>query len=197
MTVMEVLVASAVMLMVVSMVFVVYVNGARAWHRGAGQADLLQDLQVVQGQMHREIASSVYESFSADAPHRAFSLLSARLDGGGFQVLDGEVEWQRYVIFYLDLPSRELRRAELKLPPGAPQRTAPGPIESYDPGTGPRPLADYCTGGRVIGRDLTELTVKSLAAGRILNIEVRGERQRSDGQGMERIVLPTSTQFKN
>lgn len=196
-TLMEVMVASGIMLMVISMVFVVYVTGARAWRRGEGQADLLQDLEVIQTQLQREVASSVSLSLSADAPGKSLSFLSARLPGGGFQVVDGHVEWQSYLVYYLDPPTRELRRREIPLVAGAPQRQTPGPIDAYDDGSGARPLSSYCVGGDVIGRDVSDLTFAVMNGGRLLKVTVEATRKRPDNPGLERIALPTTMEFKN
>ncbi len=196
-TLIEVLIASSILLLIISFIFFVYVNGTRAWHRGQNQADLLQDLMLVQEAVRRDLASSAYASLTIDQPNRAFSVLSPRGPNGRPVVVDGEIEWQSYVVFYHDATQRAVLRLEVPLIAAAPERSAPAPIEQYDPGSGPRNLVDYLGDGEVIGRDIYSLTVTPLAGARVLKVELEGRRPRHQDTEPEKITLPAAVQFRN
>lgn len=194
-TLLEVLIASAVMLIIVGAVFFLYVTGTRAWLVGRGQADLLQELLVVQGQVERDVSSSIYASLSIGPGNASFSVLSGQLPAGDYQVSNGVVEWQKYLVFYLD-PEKQVRRLEVPLVATAPQRISAQPIDSYDDGSGPRPISAYLSGGKILGRHVANLTVTCSPVTRVVSVTIEGSKKRADSSGLtQRLTLPTAVKF--
>lgn len=128
----------------------------------------------------------------------ALSFLSAVDDTGTFVIDtagDYKPVWQKYLIFNYDSNKREVTLNDVVLIGGSPQAKAPAPIETYDAGTGPKPLSSYRTGGRLLMKDVDACTFS--LNNNILTVEVKGSRKRYGRIDPEKLQMKASANFRN
>jgi len=155
MGVIDLVVAMGLWLMLLSLLFAIFFLGARAWRKTDDRYELLRNTQVVVSQIAREAERGNAYSVSI-LPGRAVSFLSPMNDNGAF-VTDtfGDVLWERYLVFYHDPASQEVRLVDIPLLPASFERRTPQPIDRFVSPTGMHPLSYYLVGGRVLGRRIT------------------------------------------
>lgn len=155
MSLIDLTVAMSLFLMLLGMLFTIFFLGSKAWRKTDDRYELLRNTQAVASQINREAERANIYSVSI-IPGRAVSFLSPMNAAGNF-VTDnlGDVRWERYVIFYLDAPSQEVRMVEVPLLPGSFERRTPQPIDRFVSLSGVQPLSAYLVGGRVLGTHIT------------------------------------------
>lgn len=152
-TLLEILVVFTIFGLLLTGIFAVFTMGLSAWNKTSAKNELLQQTQITNIRLARELEKSTSASLSADTPLGVVAFLSAMNDDGRFvHDAGGSPEWQKYVIYYLDATEQIVYRRELPLPIGSPQRTAPKPIDSFNSGTGIQALANYATEGQPLSR---------------------------------------------
>ena len=67
----------------------------------------------------------------------------------------GDVRWERFLVFYHDVASQEVRMVDVPLVPASFERGTPQPIDRFNSLLGVRPLSAYLVGGRVLGNHIT------------------------------------------
>lgn len=174
-TLVEALVAAFILGLLTTAVFALYQMGLNAFFKTNTQSDILQTVQVLGGKWMRDAELTTPEAVSLDLGSTAIALPSAR-DAAGNLVLDtvnSELIWQRYRLYWHDAPSQTVRFKEIVL---ATPTSAIGPIETYDDGSGTHPLSWYCTGGRVIARQVSLLQLTRNGASLSLEVQARQDR---------------------
>ena len=179
--------------------------GLSAWHKANTKNELLQEAQVLNFKLARDVELSAIQSVSGfpappppDAAH-AVAFLSPR-DANGKVVVDsyGHPEFQKYIVYYHDNSEKTVYRKEVPLVPGASERGLPAPIDTYNNGGGAMPLASYRTGGRPIARFVDEFNVEIRPEpANQLWWEVVVERKRFGSQRPESITTNSAAYLRN
>jgi len=132
-TLMELMVAMAIFGLILSSIFNIFVPGVRTFmvgkERVATQANVMISLKRIRMELCSTSNSSITinsaEIYSSTGEPDAISFLSPYSDTERKISLDSVTStlpiWQKYVIYFHDRPSRELRRKVVKL-------TEPGPL---------------------------------------------------------------------
>ena len=154
-SVLDLMVAMGLLLMLLSLLFATFFMAGNAWRKTDDRFELLRNTQTVINQIAREAERGTVFSVTI-LPGRAVSFLSPINPNGDF-VTDnsGDVRWERYLAFYYDSASKEVRLVEVPLLPASFERGTPQPIERFESLTGRHPLDFYLTGGRVLGKHIT------------------------------------------
>jgi type II secretory pathway pseudopilin PulG len=112
-TIIEVVVASSILLLIMAVLTAVYVRGSHVWRKVEKNTTLLRELQVVLRTLERDIATG-HPIGLTPAP-QALAYLSCKDQNDVPRATDrGEPIWQRFVLFYVDGVGL-LRRRELPL----------------------------------------------------------------------------------
>lgn len=205
-TVIELLVAAGVLSLLGLLTVALFRTGASGWKKLEAQSGLLADYEVLSSKLTREVQRSVAGSVSIGAypDGTTLSFLSAVDDTGTFVIdtsddpgfsHDYKPVWQKYLIFNYDSNKREVTLNEVLLNAGSPQAKAPAPIETYDAGTGPKPLSSYRSGGRLLMKDVDACTFS--LNNNILTLEVQGSRKRYGRIDPEKLQMKASANFRN
>jgi prepilin-type N-terminal cleavage/methylation domain-containing protein len=189
----ETLVSVALLASLVVVTFALFRDGLYAWKRATAHSSMLQDLNASTAQLTRWLERSNASSLST-APAVLSGLDCAQDDASVLYDHRGNVLWQCYRVAFLDGEGK-LRWREVPLTATAPQRSEPGPIDSYDDGTGLKALASYCTGGRILAEHLTSC-VFTLEGNRV-RLQLLAERPRLHSAKSERVRLETSVLARN
>lgn len=169
----DLVVAMGMLLMLLSLLFAIFFLGGKAWRKTDDRFELLRNTQTVISQIAREAERGSVFSVSI-LPNRAVSFLSPMNDNGNF-VTDtlGDVRWERYLVFYHDPTSQEVRLVDIPLLPASFERRTPQPIERFVSATGTHPLSFYLTGGRVLGKRITRFEPELPASTKHLKLSIR------------------------
>lgn len=195
-TLVELMVAATLLGLLTFAMFAIYRMGASAWAKGSVRSEMLADLQVATARLEKDLGRSTYSSFSVGAGGSAVSFLTPVDDTAPqtFESITGAPLWRRYVLYWLDAASGELRRREVPLPAGAPEESAPGPIESF--GTS-GPLALYLDQGRAVARDVTLFTCSVPGPNRPVRTQLTAQRQRYGTSRVETASLRSTVWLRN
>ena len=157
-TMVEMLVAAAILGVLITTVFAVYLMGTRASAKGDTQSELLESLRMATLRIGRELEVSAKAGISVNPAQDAIALLSPEDPNGAYLVEPStpEVHWQKYVIYYRDGSDNTLRRREVVVVVGAPEWSEAGIIDGYDSGSGAQPLDSYTSGGQVVARNISQ-----------------------------------------
>lgn len=198
MTLVEILVAAAILSLLLLAILGIYVMGSKVFYRTDVQSELVSALQVTSARLGRDLRQSVYASLSITPDGRALScLLPADPEGTVEFDQEGEVEWQSYAIWYHDAATDRVFRRQLPLLPGARQRREPGPLEKYNPGGGARPLRDYLLEGQLVARSISGFRASVPAGTRRLQLSLVALKQAYGKDEPERMMLRTSVRPRN
>ncbi len=189
--------AGALFLVATTLLFFVFFAGAKAWRKTDQRSDILRSAQIVTSQVAREATRSSYNSLTITPDGRALSFLSALNDAGIF-VLDnqGNTRWQKYLVFYFEPTSGEIRRREVPLLAGSPQERFPEPIERFSGPSGLQPLTHYLNGGRPLGREVSEFLAETPAGTEGLDLTVT-VRKRIGTEPEMSLLLSSHAYFRN
>lgn len=189
-TLLETIIACAVMGVLITAVFMIYQMGVRAWTKTNTRSYLLQSLQTGTRRVTREAGLTIYDSVSITPDRRAISFLTSG-NGMAFEVDDqGRPKWDRYVIFYHDTATDTLRFTEQPYAPVDP--TVAERIEVY---TG-NPLATYANGGKAVADRVTVCSF-SVNAGKLLELEMTAQHKHSGASQPEVLNLTSTIRFSN
>jgi len=181
MTLIELMISMGLFLLLIAALFAIFFLGGKAWRKTDDRYELLRNTQVVLAQIAREAERS--SSFSVSMlPGRAVSFLSPMNDAGNF-VTDsfGDVSWERYLVFYHDAATQEVRLVDIPLLPASFERRTPQPIDRFVSLSGVQPLANYLVGGRILGRRITLFEPEMPPATRRLDLRLRSVQPSTTG----------------
>jgi competence protein ComGC len=198
-TIAEVLVVVAIFGILFTAIFAIFQVGLSAFHKTTTKNELLQELQVTNFRLASELERSTLASLAADDLLEVSAFLSAFGNDGDF-VTDtrGRPEWQRYVVYYRNTTQNAIYRAEVPLVIGASQRRVATPIEFYNSGGGPSPLASYANGGQPLSRFVTDFRPRVLPAPVSQLIwDLRVERKRYGSQRPETLTTTVAIHLRN
>lgn len=158
-TLAEVLVASALLLVVQGIAYLLLVLSNRSWSVVATRADVAINAQVGVAAMRRELQDTTASSVTVGT--NAVAFLSALDDGGVFQTdADGQPLWQAFVVYYVDPNNSALRRSRITPASATPLSQAQ--------------VAALCDGrGTVIAYDVAALCLTSKGAQVTLSVTAR------------------------
>lgn len=148
----ELTLSMAIFGLLLGSLFLIFRAGSLAWSRQDTNLDLFQASRAVMVRWSNEFLESNAETVLATGASLSFA--SARqLSGGGFAATSPAMHplWQKYLLYYRDPASREMRRRELSL--SSPTQTIKTLVD-YDFGSGPQALATYTSGGEVLLKDV-------------------------------------------
>lgn len=193
-TIVEVSVAAAILLMLFAAISLIYQSSARVWRKVDLRTSLLREAQIAARNLEREL--EVSHAFGIARAENAFAYLSARKDNGDIDVdSKGELLWQRFIIIFVDEEGR-LRERVLQL--GTPSRRAP----TFQEETGVK-LPDYLTGAIDTDRHLThsgritQLTLENAGNyGSLFELVIAGEQMVNSTQ-TENLALRTKVSVRN
>lgn len=173
-----------ILAMMMTMMFVIYQQGAHAWKKSEAQTDLVHSARGVSARLEREVERSAFDSAALDA-QTAVAFLSSYDDATqryDYDPLNRCPVWHKYLICYYDAARREVRWKELPIA----ATTIPTPLAT---------LAAERTGGVVLATDVTrcEFTLSD----RFLQLTLELQRKRYGSQAPETIQLPCSMYFRN
>lgn len=174
----EILVAGAMLSLLMTVLFAVFFQGTRAWRLADARTELHRNATKLIARFSREAQQSQYASLSLESHGLGF--ISAQDTGGVFQLgPDGRPSWQAYLLYYKD-PDSVIKRRRVALPiPGS----LPVPIEQFDFGAGPRPLSFYLDAGEPVARGVKVFDPKSPRHGLIqLSLELESDVQGRSGK---------------
>lgn len=173
MSVIDLVVAMGLLLMLLSVLFAIFFLGGKAWRKTDDRFELLRNTQTVIAQIAREAERASAFSVSI-LPGRAVSFLSPMNDNGQFVTNNvGDVRWERYLVFYHDPASQEVRLVDIPLLHDSFERGTPQPIERFVSSTGSHALSHYLAGGRVLGRRITRFEPELPAFTKHLKLSIR------------------------
>lgn len=129
-----------------------WTQGARAWMAIRQRADLTSDAQIALRRIERLLESSASASVAIDSSCLSFASsfgLRTSLDSDRSSVSTdlGSLQWQKFVLFYLDAPARRILLREIPIAAGLSAYQQATPIPQVDFGSGVQPLAFYRTAG--------------------------------------------------
>lgn len=171
-TLIDLVVAMSMFLLLLTVLFAIFFLGGKAWRKTDDRYELLRNTQGVLAQINREAERTTTFSVSI-LPGRAISFLSPINDQGNF-VTDtiGDVRWERYLVFYLDSASQEVRMVDIPLLPTSFERRTPQPIDRFNSLSGIQPLSAYLTGGRVLGNHITAFDPDQPPPGKRITVHI-------------------------
>lgn len=187
-TLIEALVAGALLVVLLGLVLSTYAGGSGALRKIEAQSDLQSQAQVLTMRLSQDLLRANSRSLSLE-PQAVAMLLPAAgmlLDDESHELL-----YDRYVVYYRQ--GQEVRRREVALAPDAPERSLPGPIESYG---ARRDLAFYCTEGQLLASGVTLLNLEQIDD-RLLLLEVEMERKRYGKDSPDRFKLTSGFRLHN
>lgn len=162
-----------ILLLLLTVLFSIFFLGAKAWRKTDDRFELLRNTQTVISQIAREAERGSVFSVSIE-PGRAVSFLSPINNSGNFVTNTlGDVRWERYLVFYHDPISQEVRLVDVPLLPASFERGTPQPIDRFVSLTGQHPLPFYLTGGRVLGKRITRFEPELPAFTKHLKLSIR------------------------
>ena len=194
MTLIEALISVSLLGILTGAILSMYFMTTSVVSHGRARSELMGELQLANSRMMRDLEGAIYTSCSFDLGNHAFSMLSARAPNGSYELqVDGEVFWQKYIVYYRAADNVVYRR-EVPLNVSATQRLNPTPIESYDPGTGTSPLSGYLSDGRPVARSVTLLEAV-LTPERSVRVKLQAEspaegRRRAQKVTLESVAYP-------
>ncbi len=176
-TLAEILLASAFLLVITSIIFSAWIKSASAWKSASQRSTTDSGLHILLRRMDRLLTSTSLDTveFSATPtpclacasayPVRSSTSTQYSINPTGYGLI-----WQKYVLFYLDNSSNKVMYKEIAIPTSASARTIPTPLTQADLGFGLKPLSYYCNGGETQALNVVGLSVG--IEGRIINIDL-------------------------
>lgn len=173
-TLLEMVLAAAMLCVLMVTIVLVYVVGASAWRKGDTQAELLQDLQASGARLAQDLAASAYDGLTVGATSLS-CLTSLDKDGKVFyQAGKPLLRWARYRHWYL--AAGLLKRRDFEIPGGT---TTVIPLASYFGG----PLDQQ---GELIMRNVT-VFAPLLVGVRTVKVTMTAEKMRYGHRDPERV----------
>lgn len=148
-TILETIISVFIFGLLLSSLFLVYSTGANAWMKSDTDAESLGAAQVLATRLARVAERSSFLSVNIHDPQpEALSLLSPVDNNGEFQfdIYTKRPIWQKYVVFYRDSATGEVRETEIPVL-GTPAEKSPLKLEGI---LIPADLSTHMTGGRLL-----------------------------------------------
>lgn len=187
----EVVVAASVLIILVGLQLMLVQGASSAFHKTNTQADLLQEIQVTVSRLIRDIQGSTLAGLSRNA--NGVGLVSAHLEEQSLQInSSGQPYWKRYVLYFVDTPSQELRWRALMITPPS---DTPRPIEAYDFGAGLHPMVHYQVDGKRLVGSVEEFSVA--ATGGEITVSLKASRERYGSSRPESIQMHQTVFMRN
>ena len=196
MTLLEIMVASSILLLMMGVLFSVYRMGASAMMKGTVHTELVQETNVACHRLTREVERSIYLSLSSTSAPAApgVSFLSA-VNGSDLFAYDNATtmpRWQNFLIFYYDPVALELRLRKVPTV-GTPTEGAPRTIELFGAAL---PLATYLTGGTVVSRSISACAFNVTPEQQLI-MEITAQKKRYGSPTPESYKQRTLVNFRN
>lgn len=176
-TLIELSVASTILLILTGILFASWSSGAQAWLTASQKGDLLVKAQLAFRKIERALEASSGQSRAYEnAPSGCLSFASSfglSDTSGSSQFIasnTGEVQWQKYVVIYHVLGNHQLMWQEIGIPSTNPAYNVPTPLPSVDFGSGPQSLSSYRSSGKKLLDLIDNFTISSV--NRTLTIKV-------------------------
>lgn len=193
MTIIEMMVALALLGMLIGIVLLVYMTGASAWRKGDTRSELLQDALVASSNLAQDVEQSTYGGLEATPTGDAVAVLSLRDSQGSFQLSDdGTALWQRWVVYYVR--GGQILKTEVPWVAPPEDRTTPMPLSAYNP---PLTLADYLNGGRVIARNVYDADFAMVPGTAAVSLHIELRKKRYGRQDPEAITFDSVLTTRN
>lgn len=171
-TLLEVLIAGVLLVVMLGLVLSTYAGGAGAMRKVETQSELQSQAQVLCMRLGQDLEWAAVSSLTLRDDGHAVSFLDP---ASGVMTLTPDtmqLTWDHFVIYYLD--QGDVWRREVSLPPDAPERLSPGPLETFGPSL---PLQSYCQEGTRLARGATDFTL-STDGERLLNLSLALSQRR-------------------
>ena len=145
----EVIVAGSIISVILAAIFGTFKVGLTASFKGMGQNEVLSQLQLGVGTLHREVGQTNIHSSSIGPDQGSLAFLTHYDPLGKPSIgADGQPAWRAFRVFYLDSLDSTLKARRVELTASSPLAQFPAAIEAFNPGSGTRPLADYLDSGQ-------------------------------------------------
>lgn len=188
----EVLVAAALLGLILLLLFQVLIPGLKLWRHTRAIAELEQQVMISQDKMMTSLMSTTAESISTlqDSDLRAFSSLTHKGSGlqPGYDPLTGRTVWREAAIFMLRPSNGELQWLAWRGSPSVPPHSLP----THTPfAFTPSQLRTLCGAGlerRVLCEGTTQLQLSNPTDGQ-WRLEIEASRALSSGPHTVRRVL--------
>ena len=176
-SILEVTVASGLLLVLTGGLYLVTIGGMRYFRHGEIYQTVQYESSLALTKMSREIENSRAECIFEEelpAPHIIFPSadLPQPADAGVWSNPTGRLQWEKWVCFYYDAPSRRILRTELQVPP-LPATDPPEPGEADYPDFAT--MSDPALNRSVIARHISDFDVlidSAFGGGRSVNLGV-------------------------
>lgn len=198
-TLVEILIVLTIFSVLLTAIFSVFQMGLSAWHKTAIKNELLQEVQITNIRLSKELEKSTIASLSANSSLAIAAFLSPVGENDKF-VIDskGRPQWQKYIVYYLNSTNGTLYRREILLSPHASQRKVPTPLELYNAGSGPHPLGVYASGGQPLSRFIKKFEPIVLPEPLSqLKWNIVAQRERYGSEQPESLSLTVATYLRN
>ncbi|MFN8612078.1 MAG: hypothetical protein U0931_31325 [Vulcanimicrobiota bacterium] len=196
-SILDLTVAMGLLMVLLAILFAIFFLGGKAWRKTDDRYELLRNTQTVIAEISREAERTNIFSLSI-LPGRALSFLSPMNSAGNF-VTDalGDVRWERYLVFYHEPTSQEVRMVDVPLLPASFERRTPQPIDRFLSATGIRPLSSYLVGGRVLGRHITLFEPAQPAGSKRLTLTIHTVQPSTSGAADLTLDISASALMRN
>ena len=188
----ELLVGALVTGLLLTMLFAIFRTGASAWHKTDTQADLTGALQRIGAHFVSNLEQADLQTVQVSPDGRILSAVVATDAAGNLhRDANGDLLWQRYVLFWWDSASGQVFTREL------PHANIPQGefLTDVNLGSGPQPLSFYATTGRRLAVDITDFEVDY--SGQIASMRVVGTHQRYGSERPETVVMRFTARPRN
>ncbi len=191
-TVAELLISALVFGLLTMLIFAFFKMALAAWAKTDGENTVLSTARMVGQRIVAQVQESSVEGLTVDASGIALGLLSARDEGGQVQRdADLALLWQEYRVYWWDRTTARMMVRELAQSPSP----EPLPMTAADLGSGPQPLAFYCSGGRIVARNIA-LTQFELG-GQVLKVKLMTAVKKPGENQFETVELEFSARPRN
>lgn len=198
-TVIEVLLVITLLGLLMTAIFAIFEMGTRAWQKTGTKNELLQQIQLVNFRLSKELELSSPQSVSTDKDAGIVAFLTPLTETGEFCLgVKGRPEFQAYIVYYLRKSTKMIYRRRVELAPTASERRVPLPIVDYDDGTGKKSLVSYASGGRAVARFMKKFEPKLLPNPvSQLQWQITAERETAESGKLEFVTFQSATYLRN
>lgn len=169
----ELLISTALLMLLMTLIFSLYVNSHRAWKKSAEHQEVMGDLQVTIGFLSEELQRAPFDSLSIDTDKAALAFLSNSTDDGATLFTeDGRPLWHHWLLYYQ--AGSNLHR--LSVPWSAPEldREFSSTLTAFSG----EPLSFYRTGaGRILTRQLIEFQINNPPSSNLIEYSLKVHRK--------------------
>ncbi|MGE0494900.1 MAG: type II secretion system protein J [Vulcanimicrobiota bacterium] len=188
----ELLVGALITGLLLAMLFAIFRTGASAWHKTDAQADLTGSLQRIGARFVACLEQADLQTVQVSPDRRILAAVVATDAAGNLhRDANGDLLWQRYVLFWWDSVRQEVYTREL------PHANIPQGefLTDVDLGSGPQPLSFYANSGRRLAGEITDFEVGY--TGQIATMRAVGTHQRYGSERAETVEMQFAARPRN